>query len=56
MDVDVAEDEEGNVVKIEKDIVNIKRDSKTGNVIKIETDIIEDANNRTIVKKEEVRD
>lgn len=56
VDVDIAEDGEGNVVKIEKDIVSIKRDPKTGNTIKIETDIIEDGTNKTIVKKEEVRD
>lgn len=51
MDVDIAEDEQGNVVKIEKDIINIKKDSVTGNTIKFETDIIEDAGSRVIVKK-----
>lgn len=40
VDVDIAEDGEGNIVKIEKDIVNIKKDSVTGNIIKMETDII----------------
>lgn len=44
-------------MKIEKDIVNIKRDSKTGNIVRSETDIIEDlTNGKTIVKKHQVRD